>query len=132
MQRRNRLNELINRRIESGWQIWCKHDRCHVAGRRSMAEILRLAIMAVAESGEVFLRIAPLERGKGFVFKDETVGGSIPGETKVASVAIYEFVEVMDYSQAHIYSAIMLVLSFAVLLGVYLFNERHNRRIGVQ
>jgi molybdate transport system permease protein len=60
------------------------------------------------------------------------VGGSIPGETKVASVAIYEFVEVMDYSQAHIYSAIMLVLSFAVLLGVYLFNERHNRRIGVQ
>ena len=60
------------------------------------------------------------------------VGGSIPGETKVASVAIYEFVEVMDYSTAHIYSAIMLALSFAVLLGVYLFNERHNRRIGVQ
>lgn len=59
------------------------------------------------------------------------VGGSIPGETKVASVAIYEFVEVMDYKMAHIYSAIMLVLSFAVLLGVYLFNRRHNRRIGV-
>ena len=60
------------------------------------------------------------------------VGGSIPGETKVASVAIYEFVEVMDYSQAHLYSAIMLVMSFSVLLGVYLFNQRHNRRIGVQ
>lgn len=60
------------------------------------------------------------------------VGGSIPGETKVASVAIYEFVEVMDYSQAHLYSAIMVVMSFAVLLGVYLFNQRHNRRIGVR
>lgn len=60
------------------------------------------------------------------------VGGSIPGETKVASVAIYEFVEVMDYSQAHLYSAIMVVMSFVVLLGVYLFNQRHNRRIGVQ
>ena len=59
------------------------------------------------------------------------VGGSIPGETKVASVAIYEMVEVMDYSQAHIYSVIMLVLSFLVLLGVYLFNQRHKRRIGV-
>ena len=59
------------------------------------------------------------------------VGGSIPGETKVASVAIYEFVEVMDYSQAHIYSAIMLVLSFSVLLGVYLFNQKHNKRIGL-
>jgi molybdate transport system permease protein len=59
------------------------------------------------------------------------VGGSIPGETKVASVAIYEMVEIMDYSQAHIYSAIMLVLSFIVLLGVYIFNLRHNKRIGV-
>ncbi len=59
------------------------------------------------------------------------VGGSIPGETKVASVAIYEFVEILDYSQAHIYSAIMIVLSFTVLFGVYLFNQHHNRRIGI-
>ncbi len=59
------------------------------------------------------------------------VGGSIPAETKVASVAIYEMVEVMDYSQAHIYSALMLLLSFLVLFGVYLFNQRHKRRIGV-
>jgi molybdate transport system permease protein len=59
------------------------------------------------------------------------VGGSIPGETKVASVAIYEMVEIMDYKTAHIYSAIMVALSFAVLLGVYLFNQRQNRRIGV-
>ena len=60
------------------------------------------------------------------------VGGSIPGETKVASVAIYEFVETMDYAQAHLYSAIMLVMSFSVLLTVYLFNARHSRRIGVR
>jgi molybdate transport system permease protein len=59
------------------------------------------------------------------------VGGSIEGETKVASVAIYEFVEIMDYTNAHIYSAIMLSLSFIVLLGVYLFNLHHNKRIGV-
>jgi len=59
------------------------------------------------------------------------VGGSIPGETKVASVAIYEMVEIMDYSMAHIYSAIMLGLSFVVLLGVYLFNQKHKKRIGV-
>lgn len=59
------------------------------------------------------------------------VGGSIPNETKVASVAIYEAVEVMDYKTAHIYSAIMLSLSFMVLLGVYLFNRHHTKRIGV-
>jgi len=59
------------------------------------------------------------------------VGGSIPGETKVASVAIYEFVEILDYSQAHVYSAIMLVMSFFVLLGVYIFNQHHSKRIGI-
>ncbi len=50
------------------------------------------------------------------------IGGSIPGETKVASIAIYEFVETLDYNMAHIYSAIMLGLSFIVLFFVYLFN----------
>jgi len=59
------------------------------------------------------------------------VGGSIPGETKVASVAIYEFVEIMDYKNAHIYSAVMVALSFAVLLAVYSFNRYHKRRLGV-
>jgi len=59
------------------------------------------------------------------------VGGSIPGETKVASVAIYEYVEILDYSLAHVYSAIMLMMSFLVLLGVYIFNQHHTRRIGV-
>jgi len=58
------------------------------------------------------------------------VGGSIAGETKVASVAIYEMVETMDYTSAHIYSAIMLFISFVVLLSVYLFNQKQNRKFG--
>jgi len=56
------------------------------------------------------------------------VGGSIPNETKVAAVAIYEFVEIIDYESAHIYSAIMLILSFIVLLSVYIFNQKYNRK----
>jgi len=59
------------------------------------------------------------------------VGGSIPGETKVASVAIYEMVEIMDYKGAHIYSAIMLSMSFVVLLSVYTFNAKHKRKFGL-
>ena len=55
------------------------------------------------------------------------VGGSIPNETKVASVAIYEFVEVMDYTNAHIYSIIMILLSFFTLLGVYIFNGKQKK-----
>ena len=58
------------------------------------------------------------------------IGGSIPGETKVASVAIYELVENMQYTKAHIYSLIMLVLSFTVLLSVYIFNKK-SQKIGL-
>ena len=59
------------------------------------------------------------------------VGGSIPSQTKVASVAIYEMVEVMAYEKAHIYAAILLFLSFVVLLLVYLFNERQRRKMRI-
>ena len=55
------------------------------------------------------------------------VGGSIPGETKVASVAIYEFVEIMDYTNAHIYSVFMIIISFLTLLSVYIFNDKQKR-----
>lgn len=55
------------------------------------------------------------------------VGGSIPTETKVASVAIYEYVEILDYANAHIYSAIMLIMSFIVLFGVYIFNAKQKK-----
>lgn len=59
------------------------------------------------------------------------VGGSIPGETKVASVAIYEMVEIMDYSMAHIYSLIMVLISFLVLLSVYIFNRKYQNKVGI-
>lgn len=54
------------------------------------------------------------------------VGGSIEGETKVASIAIYEYAEILDFKSAHVYSAILLVMSFIVLLSVYLFNHKES------
>ncbi|STA51324.1 molybdate ABC transporter, permease protein [Campylobacter ureolyticus] len=55
------------------------------------------------------------------------VGGGVSGETKVASIAIYEFSEILDFKSAHIYSFIMLVMSFIVLLSVYLFNQKAKK-----
>ena len=55
------------------------------------------------------------------------IGGSISDETKVASIAIYEMVEIMDYTTAHIYSAIMMIISFLVLLSVYIFNHTQKK-----
>ena len=50
------------------------------------------------------------------------VGGNIPGQTRVISIAIYEHVETLSYSEAHVLSAILLAFSFAVLLLVYTLN----------
>jgi len=52
------------------------------------------------------------------------VGGSIPGSTKVVSIAIYEHVETIEYAQAHVLAAGLLVFSFVVLLSVYTLNRR--------
>ena len=47
------------------------------------------------------------------------IGGNIPGETRVISIAIYDHVESLQYQQAHVMSAILLALSFTVLFMVY-------------
>ena len=52
------------------------------------------------------------------------VGGNIPGKTKVISIEIYDRVEVLEYAQAHILSAGLLIFSFLVLLMVYIVNRR--------
>lgn len=52
------------------------------------------------------------------------VGGNIPGETKVISIAIYEHVETLRYTEAHQLSAGLLIFSFAVLFLVYALNRR--------
>ena len=57
------------------------------------------------------------------------VGGSIPGETKVLSIAIYDFVETLRWREAHILSAGMLVFSFAVILAMSLLTRRSGRRV---
>lgn len=50
------------------------------------------------------------------------IGGNIPGKTKVASIAIYDEVEALNYEAANSYSLILFALSFAILLIVYIIN----------
>lgn len=57
------------------------------------------------------------------------IGGNIPGETKVLSVAIYDHVETLEYDQAHLLAGGMLMFSFAVLLVLYMVNGRLNRSV---
>ena len=56
------------------------------------------------------------------------VGGNIPGETRVVSIAIYDHVESLDYASAHQMSIILVVFAFVVLLSMFLANRRLERR----
>ena len=58
------------------------------------------------------------------------IGGSIPGETRVVSVQIYDHVEALEYAQAHVLSGVMIVFSFVVLLMLYTF-QRKRKAVGM-
>ena len=52
-----RLNTQLNDRIEEAWANWGRANRCHTGGRMSWVDIQRMVIGAMAESGEVFVRL---------------------------------------------------------------------------
>ncbi|RZS93674.1 molybdate ABC transporter permease subunit [Aquimarina brevivitae] len=56
------------------------------------------------------------------------IGGNIPDETRVASIAIYEEVEALSYDSANHYSLILLVITFLLLLLVYSSNSKIFRK----
>ena len=51
------------------------------------------------------------------------IGGNIPGVTRVASIAIYNSVENMDYSTANQYSLVLLTITFVLVLAVFIINK---------
>jgi molybdate transport system permease protein len=52
------------------------------------------------------------------------IGGNIPGSTKVASIVIYDEVQSLNYHNANVYSLILFVVTFSILLVVYLLNRK--------
>ena len=106
-------------------------EASYIAGKSKFQTLVNIALPNIKSSllTAVIVTFAHTVGEFGVVLM---VGGSIPNETKVASVAIYEMVEVMDYKNAHIYSGIMLGISFLVLFSVYLFNKRYAKRVGIK
>lgn len=105
-------------------------EASYISGKSGLETLFRVALPNIKPAllSAIIITFAHTVGEFGVVLM---VGGSIPDETKVASVAIYEMVEVMDYTNAHIYSAIMVVISFLVLLSVYIFNKRYIKRVGI-
>jgi len=115
--------------LQSGFEGLSRRmlEASYISGKSRLETLMRVALPNIKPSllTALIVTFAHTVGEFGVVLM---VGGSIPGETKVTSVAIYEMVEVMDYETAHIYSAIMVAISFAVLLGVYIFNQKQGRK----
>jgi molybdate transport system permease protein len=114
--------------LQSGFESLNKHmlEASYLAGKSKFQTLLRIALPNIKPSliTALIITFAHTVGEFGVVLM---VGGSIPGETKVASVAIYEMVEVMEYGTAHIYSAVMVLMSFIVLLSVYVFHHKQKK-----
>jgi molybdate transport system permease protein len=52
------------------------------------------------------------------------IGGNIPGVTKVASIAIYDAVEGMNYGEANAYSLVLFAISFFIVITVFLISRK--------
>jgi molybdate transport system permease protein len=113
--------------IQSGFESLNKNmiEASYIAGKSKLETFIRVILPNIRTSilTAIIITFAHTIGEFGVVLM---IGGSIPDETKVASIAIYEFVEIMDYESAHIYSAIMVIISFFVLLSVYIFNFKHK------
>lgn len=55
------------------------------------------------------------------------IGGNIPGETKVLSIEIFDQVESLNYDLAHLYSGILVVLSFIALSILFFINQNKQK-----
>lgn len=55
------------------------------------------------------------------------VGGNMPGETRVASIAIYDEVQAMNYDAANKYSLVLFLISLVLLTLIYSMNSRKKR-----
>ena len=117
--------------LQSGFEALPKNmlEASYVAGKSTWMTLFKVALPNIKPSlmSAVVITFAHTVGEFGVVLM---VGGSIPSQTKVASVAIYEMVEIMDYTSAHIYSAIMVFMSFFVLLLVYVFNRKQTKHTG--
>jgi molybdate transport system permease protein len=92
------------------WRVW---TRVHLPlARRGIAAGLTLGFAhTLGEFGVVLM-----------------IGGSIPGVTKVASIALYDVVQDLDYPRAHAFAALLLSISFVLILAATLLRRRDQRR----
>lgn len=101
-------------------------EMADVLGTSPVAAFFRV-ILPNAKSGITASAVLAFAHTMGEFGVILMVGGSIPGQTKVASIAIYEYVETMRYKEAAVLSLVLVVISYAILLLVGSLNKRSGQ-----
>ena len=105
-----------------------KRQSLEVASTLGASQLDRFFTVAVplALSGVVTAAVLGFAHTVGEFGVVLMIGGNIPGETGVLSIAIYDHVEAMNYAQAHLLAGGLLLTSFVMLIFVYLFNRHFS------
>jgi len=111
--------ESIDRRlVEASWTMG-----------KSKFETFRRIIVPLSKKGIITGGVLSFAHTMGEFGVVLMLGGNIPGVTKVASIAIYDEVQAMNYHYANSLAIILLGISFSVLLMVYVFNRKTVRAL---
>ncbi|MEL6670952.1 MAG: molybdate ABC transporter permease subunit [Bacteroidota bacterium] len=110
--------------IQAGFQKLpaALHEAAYVLGKNRWQTLFRVLLpnMKPALLTACVLSFAHTIGEFGIVLM---IGGNIPGETRVASIAIYDEVEQLNYDAAHLYAGLLLGITFVILLLVYGVNR---------
>jgi molybdate transport system permease protein len=87
------------------------------------ADRFRSVVLPLATSGLVTAAVLGFAHTLGEFGVVLMIGGNIPGETDVLSIAIYDRVEQLDYRSAHVYSLSLVLFSFAVLAALHALHR---------
>jgi len=112
--------------IQSGFENLPKNlaEAAYVLGKSKWTTLIRVLIPNIKPSiiTAIVLTFAHTIGEFGVILM---IGGNIPGETRVASIAIYDEVEAMNYEVANQYALVLIVFSFLILFMVYALNKKY-------
>lgn len=83
-------------------------------------------VMPLARTGFVTAAVLGFAHTVGEFGVVLMIGGNIPGETQVLSIAIYDHVEALEYGNAHWLAGGLMLTSFVMLIVVYSLNRRFS------
>ena len=102
-------------------------EAAHTLGANGRQTFFRVA-MPLARGGYMAGAVLTFAHTVGEFGVVLMIGGNIPGETKVLSIAIYDYVERLEWGNAHILAAGMVVFAFVVVTAVMMIERRVGNR----